>query len=88
VDGAPGRKAVHVDDVEAVPWLGTELTWRPVRQTLGAQIVGIAAFTAERAGQEIVEGHSEVTRRPRSRGGLHRAARPGAVHPRIVAMRP
>jgi hypothetical protein len=60
VHDAPGWKAVHLDDVEAVPWLGTELTWRPVRQTLGAKIVGIAAFTAERAGQEVVEVHSEV----------------------------
>ena len=60
MDDEPGWKAVHLDDIEAVPWLGTALTWRPLRHALGAQIVGIAAFTAERAGQEIVEDHSEV----------------------------
>jgi hypothetical protein len=43
-----------------VSFLGTELTWRPVRQALGAQIVGIAAFSAARAGREVVEAHSEV----------------------------
>jgi hypothetical protein len=50
---------VALDDVEAVPWQGTELEWRPLRQALGTRIVGIAAFTAERAGQEVVEGHTE-----------------------------
>jgi mannose-6-phosphate isomerase-like protein (cupin superfamily) len=51
--------AVHVDDVEAVPWQGTELRWRPVRHALGARLVGLAAFTAERAGQPLVEPHRE-----------------------------
>jgi hypothetical protein len=52
-------RAVALDDVETVPWQGTELSWRPLRQALGTWIVGMAAFTAERAGQEIVEGHVE-----------------------------
>jgi mannose-6-phosphate isomerase-like protein (cupin superfamily) len=55
----PGWTATAVDDVEAVPWRGTELMWRPVRQALGTRLVGIAAFTAERVGQEVIEGHRE-----------------------------
>jgi hypothetical protein len=40
-------------------WADTELEWRPLREALGARIVGMAAFSAERAGQELVEGHTE-----------------------------
>jgi hypothetical protein len=43
VGDGPRWKAVHLDEVEAVAWLGTELTWRPLRQALGARIVGMAA---------------------------------------------
>jgi mannose-6-phosphate isomerase-like protein (cupin superfamily) len=56
---APGWKAICLDDVEAVPWLGGELQWRPLRQALGSRIIGMAAFTAEHAGQEVVEAHAE-----------------------------
>jgi len=55
----PGWKVVALDDVEAVPWLGGELQWRPLRQALGTRIVGMAAYTATRAGQEVVEAHAE-----------------------------
>ena len=55
----PGWQAVSVDEVEAVPWQGTELTWRPVRHALGARIVGMSAYTTERAGQQVVEPHRE-----------------------------
>jgi hypothetical protein len=55
-----GWKVVGLDDVEALPWPGTELTWHPLRHALGARIVGMAAFTAQRAGQEIVEAHRET----------------------------
>jgi hypothetical protein len=54
-----GWTAVGIDDVEAVPWRGTELVWRPVRAALGARVVGISAYTAEVAGQEVVEDHVE-----------------------------
>jgi mannose-6-phosphate isomerase-like protein (cupin superfamily) len=59
-DGA-GWRAVGLDEVEAVPWRGTELVWRPMRGALGTRIVGMGAFTAERVGQEVVEGHTEST---------------------------
>jgi mannose-6-phosphate isomerase-like protein (cupin superfamily) len=56
----PGWKAVHLDDTEAVPWNASEVTWRPVRQSLGAQIIGLGAYTAERVGQELIEAHTET----------------------------
>jgi hypothetical protein len=55
-----GWSVVHLDGVEAIPWRGTELVWRPVRTALGTRIVGMAAYTAERVGQEVVEDHIET----------------------------
>jgi hypothetical protein len=54
-----GWAAIRLDEAEAIPWPYTELTWRPLRHPLGTRIVGMAAFTAERAGQEVVEAHRE-----------------------------
>jgi len=54
-----GWKALALDDVEAVPWRGSELVWRPVRGALGTRIVGMGAYTADRAGQVVIEGHTE-----------------------------
>jgi hypothetical protein len=53
---ADGWTLVALDDVEAVPWAGTELEWRPLRSALDTRIVGMAVFTAERPGQELIEG--------------------------------
>src|SRR3954470_16596519 len=55
----PDWTAVRIDDVEAVPWQGTELRWHPLRAALGTLVAGIAAFTAPRVGQELVEEHVE-----------------------------
>ncbi len=60
-----GWKALALDEVEAVPWRGTELVWRPVRSALGTRIVGMGAYTADRPGQVVIEGHTE------SEDGLH-----------------
>jgi hypothetical protein len=57
---ADGWTVVALDDVESVPWQGSELVWRPLRTALGTRIVGMAAFTAERIGQEVIEGHTEA----------------------------
>jgi hypothetical protein len=54
-----GWRAVALDEVEAVPWRGTELVWRPVRSALGTRIVGMGGYTADRAGQVVIEGHTE-----------------------------
>jgi len=56
-----GWTAAQLDDVEALQWQGTELTWRPLRAVLRTHIAGIAAYTADRAEQEIVEGHTEIS---------------------------
>jgi quercetin dioxygenase-like cupin family protein len=49
---------VHLDDVEAISGPGT-LTWRPVRLTLGVEAFGTNAYTAEEAGVDVVEPHTE-----------------------------
>ena len=49
-----GWKAVALDEVEAVPWRGTELVWHPVRSALGTRIVGMGGYTAERVGQVVI----------------------------------
>jgi mannose-6-phosphate isomerase-like protein (cupin superfamily) len=54
-----GWRALRVEDVEAVPWRGTELVWRPLRAALGLRAFGAGAFTASRVGQCIVEPHRE-----------------------------
>jgi hypothetical protein len=59
-----GWKAVRLDEVEAIAWPYAPLTWRPLRSALGGRIVGMGAFTADRAGEEVVEAHRE------SEGGM------------------
>jgi hypothetical protein len=54
-----GWTAVGIDEVEAIPWRGTELMWRPVRAALAARVIGISAYTAESAGQVLIEDHVE-----------------------------
>ena len=51
-------KVVRLDDIEAIPGPGT-LTWRPVRSTLGIEAFGTNAYTAEEAGVDVVEPHTE-----------------------------
>jgi tetratricopeptide (TPR) repeat protein len=56
----PTRRHVvlHLDDVEALPGPDT-LTWRPVRATLDLRAFGTNAYTAEAAGVDVVEPHTE-----------------------------
>jgi hypothetical protein len=51
-------KVVRLDDIEAIAGPGT-LTWRPVRLTLGIEAFGTNAYTAEEAGVDVVEPHTE-----------------------------
>ena len=53
-------KTVRIDDIEGLPVLGT-LVWKPVRRTLGITAFGINAYTAGKAGDEVVEDHTEQT---------------------------
>jgi quercetin dioxygenase-like cupin family protein len=62
-DGAAGGPArppvvVALDDLPAAPGPGS-LTWRAVRATLGLRAFGTNAYTAERAGDDVVEPHTE-----------------------------
>ena len=52
-------KTVRIDQIEAIPVVGGELKWRPVRRTLGIGAFGINAYTAD-AGELVVEEHDET----------------------------
>lgn len=52
-------KTLRLDELEGLSVLGT-LRWKPVRKTLGVTAFGINAYTAENAGDEVVEEHDET----------------------------
>jgi hypothetical protein len=51
-------KILRLDELEGIPVFGT-LSWKPVRRPLGVTAFGINAYTAARAGDEVVEDHTE-----------------------------
>jgi hypothetical protein len=51
-------KVLRLDELAGIPVFGT-LVWKPVRKTLGVTAFGINAYTAARAGDEVVEEHDE-----------------------------
>lgn len=55
-------ETVHLSELDAIRGPGT-LVWRPVRRRLGMQAFGMNAYTAEKAGQDLVEEHTEETYR-------------------------
>jgi hypothetical protein len=57
---APAFRAVRLEDVEAVPVLQGSLQWRPLRAALGVRAFGINAYTAQSAGDLVVEEHDET----------------------------
>lgn len=52
--------AVSLDEVEAIDWRRTGIRWHPVRQALGADIAGMAVFTAAHPGELVIEPHTEI----------------------------
>jgi quercetin dioxygenase-like cupin family protein len=52
-------EVVHLDDLERFPVDEEGLTWRPVRRRLGIEAFGCNAYTAEKAGDRVVEEHLE-----------------------------
>jgi tetratricopeptide (TPR) repeat protein len=50
----------HIDDLDAFPVDDEGLTWRPIRRHFGIGAFGTNAYTAERAGQRVVEDHTEA----------------------------
>jgi quercetin dioxygenase-like cupin family protein len=55
----PGARVIRIDEVEALPVLGGELLWHPLRHELGISAFGINAYTAAKAGELVVEEHTE-----------------------------
>ncbi len=51
-------RVVHLDELEAIPGPGT-LTWHPVRAHLGIRAFGTNAYSAAKAGDDVVEPHDE-----------------------------
>jgi hypothetical protein len=50
----------HIDELESFPIEGQDgLTWRPVRRHFGIGAFGVNAYTADEAGQRVVEEHRE-----------------------------
>ena len=54
-----GYEVVHIDELEAFPIDDEGLTWRPIRRRFDIRAFGTNAYTAERAGQRVVEEHAE-----------------------------
>jgi mannose-6-phosphate isomerase-like protein (cupin superfamily) len=49
----------HLDELERIAVAGT--IYRPVRRALGVTAFGVNAYTADRAGDELIETHDETT---------------------------
>jgi tetratricopeptide (TPR) repeat protein len=53
-------RIARIDDLERYPISGQDgLTWRPVRRYFDIKAFGVNAYTAEEAGQRVVEEHRE-----------------------------
>jgi hypothetical protein len=50
--------SLRIDEVPPITVAG-KLQWRPIRRTLGIEAFGINAYTADNAGDDVVERHSE-----------------------------
>jgi hypothetical protein len=53
-------EVTRLDDLDRIPVGEHGLLWRPVRRRLGIEGFGVNAYTAEEAGQEVVEHHDET----------------------------
>lgn len=58
----PPFETAHLSELDAIAAHGS-LVWRPVRRRFGIEAFGMNAYTAEEAGQDIVEDHTEETYR-------------------------
>jgi quercetin dioxygenase-like cupin family protein len=54
-----GWAIAHIDDLDAYPVDEEGLTWRPIRRRFDIRAFGVNAYTAEQAGQRVVEEHRE-----------------------------
>jgi hypothetical protein len=53
-------EVTRIDELDRIPVGRHGLLWRPVRRRLGIEAFGVNAYTAEEAGQEVVEHHDET----------------------------
>jgi tetratricopeptide (TPR) repeat protein len=53
-------ESAHISELDAIPGPGT-LVWHPIRRRFGIEAFGMNAYTAERAGEDLVEDHTEET---------------------------
>ncbi|MDQ4018477.1 MAG: hypothetical protein M3188_01420 [Actinomycetota bacterium] len=58
--GERAFESAHISELDAIPGPGT-LVWRPIRRRFGIEAFGMNAYTAERAGEDLVEDHTEET---------------------------
>lgn len=52
-------RSVRIADVEPISAVGDTLRWHPLRHALGVTAFGVNAYTAPRAGEDVVEEHQE-----------------------------
>jgi tetratricopeptide (TPR) repeat protein len=53
-------EVAHLDELDSNPVGDGGLRWRPIRRRFGVEASGVNAYTADEAGQEVVERHDEV----------------------------
>ena len=53
-------EVVQLEELDRIPVGGHGLLWRPVRRRLEISAFGVNAYTADEAGQEVVEHHDET----------------------------
>jgi mannose-6-phosphate isomerase-like protein (cupin superfamily) len=54
-----GYETAHIDELEVMPVNNGEFVWRPVRRRFGISGFGSNAYSAEKAGQRVIEEHFE-----------------------------
>ena len=52
-------RSVRLDEIDPIPVVDGTLLWRPVRRTLDVGAFGINSYVAPRAGDNVVEEHTE-----------------------------
>ena len=52
-------EVAHLDELDRYPVGDHGLTWRPIRRRFDVRALGINAYSAEEAGHEVVEDHTE-----------------------------
>ncbi len=55
-----GYEIASIDELESLPVDDEGLTWRPIRRRFGITAFGTNAYTAAKAGERVVEEHTEA----------------------------